>query len=247
MTRLLALAVAALLLGAGAAFAADTTKPHPHKGVLKPYPRPPPPLVLSPKEKALIEAEKPAMRQAEEGAGGRGMAIFHVNASPDIVWATINDFASYPKWIKEVKKCQVYKKDGGKIDVEFKIESFPVEITYFIHHEYDMANRWGTWTLDYSRESDLDDSVGFWRVNTVEGKPNESVVEYSVDIAIKGWVPGFIRKMLVDDGLKTATSWVKVQSEKRAKATAAATPAPTATPAAATSPAPPAVPAVAAP
>lgn len=200
---------------ASPAFAADKDKPHPHKGVLKPYPRPPPPLKLTAAEQALIDAGKPVMRQAEADAGGRGTAIFAVKASPDVTWATINEFASYPKFIKEVKKCEVYKRNGGKIDVEFKIESFPVEITYFIHHDYDMANRWGTWTLDYSRESDLDDSVGFWRVNSVEGKPNEAVVEYSVDIAIKGWVPGFIRQMLVDDGLKTATSWVKVQSEKR--------------------------------
>lgn len=208
------------------ALASDVTKPHPHKGVLKPYPRPPPPLKLSDAERKLLEAGKPAMRQAEADAGGRGMAIFAVKASPDVTWATINDFNSYPKWIKEVKNIEVYRRDGGKIDVAFKIESFPVTIEYFIHHEYDLVKRWGTWTLDYARESDLDDSVGFWRVNPVEGKPGESVVEYSVDIAIKGWVPGFIRKMLVDDGLKTATGWVKVQSEKRAQAAPAATPAP---------------------
>ena len=220
------------LFAATGTHAADATKPHPHKGVLKPYPRPPPPLKLSDAEMKLLAQSKPAMRQAEGNAGGRGMAIFAVKASPDITWATINDLKSYPKWIKEVKKLEVYKKDGGKIDAAFTISSFPVTLEYFIHHDYDMANRWGTWTLDYSRESDLDDSVGFWRVNPVDGKPNESVVEYSVDIAIKGWVPDFIRKTLVEDGLKTATSWVKVQSEKRAAAApaavapAAATPAP---------------------
>jgi hypothetical protein len=229
MMRLLALVLPLVL--ASSAFAADATKPHAHKGVLKPYPRPPPPLKLTAAEQATLDAGKAVMRQAEADAGGRGTAIFAVKATPDVTWATINEFSSYPKWIKEVKKCAVYKKDGGKIDVEFKIESFPVELTYFIHHEYDMANRWGTWTLDYTRESDLDDSVGFWRVNTVEGKPNESVVEYSVDIAIKGWVPGFIRKMLVDDGLKTATSWVKTQSEKRQAKAATAPPAPAPVPA----------------
>jgi hypothetical protein len=72
-----------------------------------------------------------------------------------------------------------------------------------------------TWTLDYSRSSDLDDSVGFWRVTPVEGAPDRAQVEYSVDIAISSWVPGFVRNLLVDDGLKQATSWVKVQSEKR--------------------------------
>lgn len=231
MRTLLALLALAVAVPALPAAAADATKPHAHKGVLKPYPRPPPPLKLTDAEKARLASGKPVMRQAEGNAGGRGMAIFAVKAAPDVVWGTITDFGSYPKWIKEVKKLEVYKRNGGDIDAAFKIESFPVTIEYFIHHDFDMANRWGTWTLDYTRESDLDDSVGFWRVNAVEGAPDESIVEYSVDIAIKGWVPGFIRKMLVEDGLQTATQWVKVQSEKR-QAKRAPAPAPAPAPAA---------------
>lgn len=222
MHRLVCSLLTALLVSssvAGVAFAADATKPHGHKGVLKPYARPPPPLVLTDKEKARLDQGKAVMRQLEGEAGGRGMAIFRVAASPDVVWAIINDFSSYPKWIDEVKKCDTYRKEGGKIDVAFKISSFPVTIEYFIAHDYDMANRWGTWTLDYNRDSDLDDSVGFWRVTPVEGDPTRSMVEYSVDIKIKGWVPEFVRDLLVDKGLKQATSWVKVQSEKRQLAT----------------------------
>src|SRR5687767_2959789 len=94
--------VLTVLLGALPVVAADVNKPHDHKGVLKPYPRPPPPLKLSEKEKARIDEGKSVMRQMEGEGGGRGMAIFRVNAHPDVVWATINDFASYPKYIKEV-------------------------------------------------------------------------------------------------------------------------------------------------
>jgi hypothetical protein len=238
-------AIVALTLAA-AALAADASKPHPHKGVLKPYPRPPPAITLSEAELKRLNDGKPVSRQTEGDAGGRGLSIFRVHAPPDLVWATINDWNSYPKFIDEVKEIEVYKKDGGKFDVRFKIASWGVDLTYFIHHDYDMANRWGTWTLDYSRESDLDDSVGFWRVTPVEGKSDWSTVEYSVDIAIKGWVPGFVRSLLVDNGLKTATTWVKKWSEKRyekqqkeaptpapatiAPAPATATPAPTPTP-----------------
>lgn len=218
MTRLLCTLLLALVASTGAADvarAADATKPHEHKGVLKPYARPPPALVLTDKEKARLETGKSVMRQMEGETGGRGMAIFRVDAAPDTVWAIINDFPSYPKWIGEVKKCEITKKDGGKIDVAFKISSFPVTIEYFIAHDYDMANRWGTWTLDYTKESDLDDSVGFWRVTPYQGDATRSLVEYSVDVKIKGWVPDFIREMLVDKGLKQATHWVKVQSEKK--------------------------------
>ena len=206
------------------ASAADPALPHEHHGKLKPYPRPPKPFVATDAEKAVLLTGKPAMRQAEGDTGGRGLAVFVVDAPPDLAWSTIQEFKSYPKWIPEVKICDVYKKDGGKIDVHFQIQSFPVTIEYYIHHDYDLANRWGTWTLDYDRQSDLDDSVGFWRVTPVEGSPDKAQVEYSVDIALKGWVPGFVRSILVDNGLKQATQWVMVQSEKRFKAQPKTTP-----------------------
>jgi ribosome-associated toxin RatA of RatAB toxin-antitoxin module len=205
-------------LGAAPVFAGDVGKPHPHQGSLKPYPRPPKPLVLSDADKAVLQSGKPVMRQTEGEAGGRGLAVFVVDAPPDTVWATIRDYPSYPRFIPEVKKCEIYKKDGNDVDVAFVIKSYGVSIEYFIHHRIDMAGRWLTWTLDYGRESDLDDSVGFWRVSPVEGAADKAQVEYSVDIAIKGWVPGFVRSILVDNGLKQATSWVKVQSEQRHKA-----------------------------
>src|ERR1041385_1112962 len=100
-----ALAVVVMIASASAS-AAAATKPQEPTGKLKPYPRPPPPLKLSDDEKKTLDAGKAVMRQTENGdGGGRGMAIFRVDAPPDIVWATINDFPSYPKWIDEVKKC----------------------------------------------------------------------------------------------------------------------------------------------
>lgn len=214
-TRRTALAVLALSLFAGATLAADATKPHEHRGLLKPYPKSPPPLVLSDSEQQKLMAGTPVMRQTEGEAGGRGLAVFLVNAPADVVWSTIEDFGAYPRFIPEVKKCDVYKKDGRRIDVFFALKSYGVGVDYYIRHDFDRENKVGTWTLDYDRQSDLDDSVGFWRVTPIPGEPARSRVEYSVDIKLKGWVPGFVRGILVDNGLKQATTWVKVQSEKR--------------------------------
>ena len=68
--------------------------------------------------------------------------------------------------------------------------------------------------LDYSKESDLDDSTGYWLIYPSPTDPNKTRVEYSVDIRIKGWVPSFIEDMLADQGLEDATRWVKRESEK---------------------------------
>ena len=92
-----------------------------------------------------------------------------------------------------------------------------VEVEWFIRHVLNTDKGYVTWTLDYDRESDLDDSIGYWRVSPSKKDPNVTRVEYSVNIRLRGWVPAFIKKILVDQGLEDATSWVKVQSETRLK------------------------------
>ena len=91
-----------------------------------------------------------------------------------------------------------------------------MEIEYFIDHTYDANAGWLTWTLDYSRQSDLDDSVGYWRVEPVPGKDGWSRVYYSVDVRVKGWVPGPIETLITKKGLMKATEWLKRESEAKA-------------------------------
>jgi ribosome-associated toxin RatA of RatAB toxin-antitoxin module len=198
--------------------AADANKPHDHRGVLKPYPEKHVPVSLSDAEKKQIADGKPVFKKTEGDTGGRGTAIFQVNAPPDVVWDVLKSFESYPKWIKNVDQTEVYRKKGENIDVRFKISAVGFSVEYFIAHTFREAEKYATWTLDYDRESDLGDSVGYWKVDPVEGNPDASLVTYSVDIQIKSWVPGFIRTLLVDNGLKDATSWVKKVSEQRAAA-----------------------------
>ena len=45
--------------------------------------------------------------------------------------------------------------------------------------------------LDYSKRSDMDDSVGYWYV---EGTPLGCRVYYSQDTLLPGWIPAGLRK-----------------------------------------------------
>lgn len=197
------------------ALAADASKPHPHQGVIAKYPQPPTPVALSAAQEATFLSGTPVYTQVEGEQGGRGVAVFLVSAPPETVWSTIRSFSSYPAWIDGVKACEVYKQEGDHIFVRFVIGKMGMEIEYFIDHTYPQGADWGTWTLDYSRESDLDDSVGMWRVTPLPDDPGKSRVEYSVDLQVSGWVPGFVREMLVDRGIRDATSWVKTRAEAR--------------------------------
>jgi hypothetical protein len=196
-----------------AALAADATTPHPHQGVVKPYSVPPRPSTLTSAEQAQIRAGTPVYKQKEEGDGGRGTAIFVVDAPPEKVMATIASFGRYPTWIDEVDACEIYKKESGHVFVRFVLDiPGPVDVEYFIDHTW--GKNWVTWTLDYSRESDLHDSVGMWYVQPLPEDPLRSQVEYSVDLRISGWVPDVVREILVDRGLQDATVWLKREAEK---------------------------------
>lgn len=204
----------ALLLTACGLGAANPDIPHRNQGLIKPYDGAPPEVDLSSDESAKVHSGQAIYKQFEYDGGGRAVAVFRVNASAKKVWHVISDFSKFVGRVEKVEKAEVYKREGDKIYVAFTLNLglFGGTWTYYIEHNYPMDKEgWGTWKLDYSRSSDLDDSVGFWRVNQIS--PTESIVTYSVEIRVGG-VLGFLRNIIVDKGLQEATQWVKVYAEK---------------------------------
>ena len=194
-------------------FAANPNTPHAHTGIATKFTNPAK-ATLSSSEAATLSNGKAVLKQIQEGNGGRGVAIFDVNATPDQVWKVITSFEKYPSYIDELSNVQTYATRGNDLFVDFTISSWGFEVQYYIKHDYQPSKGYMTWTLDYSRESDLDDSTGYWLVYPSPLDPNKTRVEYSVDLRIKGWVPGFIQTMLAETGVENATKWVKRDSEK---------------------------------
>jgi hypothetical protein len=131
--------------------------------------------------------------------------------------------AAYPKMVPKTIESQVYRreklKDGSeRIWVRMKIGFPPVlKLQFFVSHLHDPAKNSLTWTLDYSKQSDLDDSVGFWYVVPHPDDPeNRSRVYYSVEVRMFPWVPAFVVDFMSRQALVDATAWVKKSSEKDA-------------------------------
>ena len=194
-------------------FAANPNTPHAHTGIATKFTNPTK-ATLSASEAATLSSGKAVLKQIQEGNGGRGVAIFDVSATPDQVWKVITSFENYPSYIDELSKVETYAKKGNDLFVDFTISSWGFEVQYYIKHDYQPNKGYMTWTLDYSRESDLDDSTGYWLVYPSPLDPSKTRVEYSVDLRIKGWVPGFIQTMLAETGVENATKWVKREAEK---------------------------------
>jgi len=189
-------------------------EPHPHQGVLAPYAKKPPVIEITPDEAARLDAGKPVMRQSEAGMGGRGVAVQDIAAPTDVVWGRILDFAAYPKMIDDVKEIEVYEEAKERTKVRFVIGRFGLSLEYFIDHVVKRDEGFMTWTLDYSRKSELDDSVGYWYVAAHPTKKDVTRLFYSVDVRMKGFVPGFIQDLVREEGLVRATKWVKLHAER---------------------------------
>jgi len=72
-------------------------------------------------------------------------------------------------------------------------------------HYVDTAKGCVVWNLDYDRESDLDDSVGYWYI---QPKTRESCrVYYSCDTKLRGWVPAPVYTILSKTAIKQAYTY----------------------------------------
>lgn len=202
-----------LLLLLHPALAADASVPHPHRGSVTAYKGEPPPVALEAGDLATLAAGKVVLKQQKVESGGRGVAFMDISATPTRIWSKITDYANYPKMVGRVAECSNYRVSGDHIFTRFVLDVMGSEVEYFIDHTYRPDKGYLTWTLDYTRKSDLDDSVGYWRVTPQSTEPLRTRLEYSVDIRFTGYVPGFIADMVSKKGLTDATSWVKRESE----------------------------------
>lgn len=121
----------------------------------------------------------------------------------------VSRFTAFPRYIDEVKQAVVLEDGPDGTVVAFTVSQFGFTLTYYVRHRYDAVRREGTWTLDYGKESDLDDSIGYWRVTPLPGSPGRSLVEHSTHVALKTAMPDFLRSWIADNSLRLTGTWVR--------------------------------------
>ena len=92
-------------------------------------------------------------------------------------------------------------------------QSFIVQYTSYYDHTFSPERDSMTWTLDYDKTSDFDDVSGHWHLEDHPSRPQCTRVFYACDIQLKGSVPKPVVNFLSKTALKTATGWVKKESE----------------------------------
>jgi len=197
---------------------------HSHTGKVKPFEPGDPKVPLDGKAKATLNSGKPYETQIKSGdSGGRGLVVQDVNASTEIVWGRILDYDNYSNMVPHTiasKNYNVIKNKPTKMNshsqtiyTQMKV-GFPlIKLEFFVKHLYYPNLNSLTWTLDYSKQSDFDDSCGYWYVVPHPTKPGRTRVFYSVEVSMFDWVPKFVMDFMSKKALTDATGWVKKYSE----------------------------------
>lgn len=141
--------------------------------------------------------------------------LFRVNADPATVWQAIGAFGSYPQWIGNVRRADVYLREGAAVNVSFEIKHWLIgELRYSIRHHYPWPDApWGTFALDESRPSDLESASGFWRTYLVEDDPESTDVLYAAQLVPAGGAARLFRRSFARAGLRSATEWLRREAE----------------------------------
>lgn len=189
---------------------------HPHQGVVQPFSAGDPGVKIDKAAEKVLEQDKPYQTQIQSGSGGRGLVVQDVRAPTHIVWDRILDFNSYSKMVPKTMESQIYKREKAgragaeRIWVRMKVGFTPApRLTFFVKHLYQPQLNSMTWTLDYSRKSDFDDSCGYWYVVPHPQNKDWTRVYYSVEVSMFSWVPKFVVDFMSKQALTDA---VRVQN-----------------------------------
>jgi hypothetical protein len=194
-------------------------EPHPHQGKVTPFSPGDPKIHLDKEALTILESDKPYRTQIQSGASGRGLVVQDIHAPTDIVWGRILDYDHYADMVPKCIESKNYdvKKHRGKdpretIFTMMKVGVPMVKLQFFVKHEYYPNMNSLTWTLDYGKKSDFDDSCGYWYVIPHPTKKDWTRVYYSVEVSLFDWIPTFVVQIMSKQALTEATGWVKKYS-----------------------------------
>lgn len=189
---------------------------HPHDGIIAPIKNPPKAVQLNSNDMETLKKGQPVLKQTKDASQASGVAVQYVSATADNVWSTILNYNRYDDWVSNVDSCRVYKKEQNTLYVETLSSLGFMKFGVYTKNTVHRDKGYMTWTLDYDKNSDLNDSVGYWRVEQISVTPPVTVVEYHSKVKV-GNMPVIVEKFLRNEALLKGTSWVKKQAEKLRK------------------------------
>lgn len=128
-----------------------------------------------------------------------------VEAPTAAVMAVLVDFARYPEWIDDVEECVVYAQTENERRVRITVRLWWWQIVSHLIHDVTPTSM--SWRLDPDFPSSfLSRNEGRWDV--VDDGNRTCTVRYHVAMDARLPIPSHMMRMVRDQALQTATTWV---------------------------------------
>ena len=136
----------------------------------------------------------------------------HVEADPLDCFDLATDFASYPRWAKDVKEATILTRDdaGRPARVEYRAAALGRNIRYVLDYHYGSAPASFSWTLvegDMLRA--LDGTYAF----AADGDGTQVTYDLRVDLSVP--MPGMLKRRAA--GMITSTALQELKREAEAR------------------------------
>lgn len=150
-----------------------------------------------------------------------GWIVQDIDASTENVWSKILDYNSYKDMVPDTIESEIYNEEplanGQKnLFVRLAAGNKFFKLNFFVKAVHSPLTNTLTWSLDRSRESDIEESVGCWHVLPHPEDPErKSRVLYVQQISLFPWVPTFLQKAINKSAAAGSARWLKKHCESR--------------------------------
>ncbi len=136
-----------------------------------------------------------------------------VRASVAQCFATITDFAQYPRWFSTIERTKVLDRHPNRLArrVEYYIDMKLKTVRYVLEYEYDKPTHL-TWK---SVDGDIEAIEGSYRFQKLGPRLSRATCRQAVSLGF--WVPGPLRSMMERHALRQSVLEFKAAAEEAAQ------------------------------
>jgi hypothetical protein len=146
------------------------------------------------------------------------MAVVDVRAAPGVVWDVIVDFNDRVKnsWLVDSARPYADHSKDGHLDtgIRWRLSIMGSEIIYHARYAGDRAGGYMDWTVDATRDNDIEPSHGRYTIIKLPGRGAGSRLIYVFEVQAKRAVGKAIRKRLVDRNIGKLMEHVRERAEQ---------------------------------
>ena len=176
--------------------------------VAEALPAPPAPIVLTASEEAVVKGGGVMVRYG--GDARQTVAVVDIAAPPDAVMKAVMDLPARVRDIGSLSSVDVYQGGTEQVKAKWTMSIAMVNVHFHIAYECAMARGWCVYTLDDTKENDIDSSNGSYQAYAHGGG---SRLVYRTDSLAAG-APEWVRKRLADSSAKEMLGGMKARAEE---------------------------------